>query len=137
MTVVVLDASAALAWILPSQATTAASRLLEQADEHDFIAPDVFLWEVANVLITKARSGSVVVVSALDQLDELKIDFDHAFSAAEVRRLVDVAAVTGISLFDAAYLALAMEQDAVLASRDGPLLAAATAAGLPVFDLRG
>ncbi|WP_420469835.1 type II toxin-antitoxin system VapC family toxin [Brevundimonas sp. FT23042] len=137
MTVVVLDASAALAWILPSQATTAASRLLEQADEHDFIAPDVFLWEVANVLITKARSGSVVVVSALDQLDELKIDFDHAFSAAEVRRLVDVAAVTRISLFDAAYLALAMEQDAVLASRDGPLLAAATAAGLPVFDLRG
>lgn len=137
MTLVVLDASAALAWMLPSQATPAASGLLEQADEHDFIAPDVFLWEVANVLLTKARGGSVVVAAALDQLDELNIDFDHAFSTAEVRQLTDVAAVAGISLFDAAYLALAIEQDAVLASRDGPLLAAATAAGLPVFDLRG
>lgn len=137
MTVVVLDASAALAWILPSQATAAASGLLEEADEHDFIAPDVFLWEVANVLITKARSGSVVVAAALGQLDALEIDFDHSFNAAEVRRLTDVAAVAGISLFDAAYVALAIEQDAVLASRDGPLLSAATAAGLPVFDLRG
>lgn len=44
--------------------------------------------------------------------------------------------IAGISLFDAAYLALAMEKDARLASRDGVLLAAATAAGLPVFDLR-
>jgi predicted nucleic acid-binding protein len=49
---------------------------------------------------------------------------------------VDIATVAGVSLFDAAYLALAMERDAGLASRDSLLLAAATAAGIPVFDLR-
>lgn len=136
MTTVVLDASAALAWLLPSQATVTANRLLEQADHHDFIAPDVFTWEVANVLMTKARSRSVVVADAFGQLAGIEIAFDPPLTPDEIRQLVDIATVAGVSLFDAAYLALAMERDAGLASRDALLLAAATAAGIPVFDLR-
>jgi predicted nucleic acid-binding protein len=136
MTVVVLDASAALAWLLPSQATASASRLLEQADDYDFIAPDVFTWEVGNVLLMKARGHSIVVGDAFGQLDGIEIAFDHPLTAAEIRQLSDVATIAGISLFDAAYLALAVEQNAGLASRDSLLLNAAAAAGLPVFDLR-
>lgn len=136
MTTVVLDASAVLAWLLPSQATATAERLLKQADDHDFIAPDVFTWEVANVLMTKARGGSVVVADAFSQLAGMEIAFDHPLTSDEIRQLVDIATVAGVSLFDAAYLALAMERDAGLASRDSLLLAAAANAGLPVFDLR-
>ena len=136
MTTVVLDASAALSWLLPSQATATAHRLLEQADDYDFIAPDIFTWEVANVLMTKARSRSVVVADAFSQLAGMEIAFDHPLTSDEIRELVDVATVAGVSLFDATYLALAMERDAGLASQDSLLLAAATAAGLPVFDLR-
>lgn len=76
MTTVVLDASAALAWLLPSQMTVSANRLLEQADDHDFIAPDVFTWEVANVLMVKARGRSVGVGDAFDQLAEIQIASD-------------------------------------------------------------
>lgn len=136
MTAVVLDASAALAWLLPSQATTAANRLLVQADDYDFIAPDVFLWEVANVVMIKACGHSLVVRKAFEQLDEFEIAFDRPLADGEVRRLVDVATTAGLSLFDAAYLALAIERDAGLASRDGLLLKAATAVGVDVFDLR-
>ena len=136
MTAVVLDASAVLAWLLPSQATATADRLLMQADDYDFIAPDVFVWEVANVLVAKARGHSIVVRDAFDQLDGIEITFDRPLTDGEVRQLVDVATTVGLSLFDAAYLALAIERHAVLASRDKPLLSAATAAGLPVFDLR-
>lgn len=136
MTTVVLDASAALAWLLPSQATATADRLLEQANGYDFVAPDVFTWEVANVLMTKARGHSVVVADAFGQLGGIEIAFAEPLTAEEVRQLVDIATVAGVSLFDAAYLALAMERDAGLASRDRLLLAAATNAGLPVFDLR-
>lgn len=137
MTAVVLDASAALAWLLPSQATAKADRLLTQADDHDFIAPDVFMWEVANVLVAKARGHSIVVGDAFDQLDGMGIAFDRPLTDGEVRQLVDVAATARLSLFDAAYLALAIERHAVLASRDKPLLAAAAAVGVDVFDLRG
>ena len=137
MTALVLDASAALAWLLPSQATMAADRLLARADEYDFIAPDVFRWEVANVLMVKARGHSLAADEAFGQLDALEIVFDQPLAEGEVRQLVDVAIANGLSLFDAAYLALAIERDAALASRDGPLLAAGIAAGVDVFDLRG
>ena len=136
MTAAVLDASAALAWLLPSQATATADRLLAQADDHDFIAPDIFVWEVANVLMTKARGHSISLGDAFGQLDGVEIAFDQPLTDSEVRQLVDVATTAGLSLFDAAYLALAIERHAVLASRDKGLLAAATAAGVDVFDLR-
>ena len=136
MTAVVLDASAALAWLLPSQATATADRLLEQADEYDFIAPDVFVWEVANVLVARARGQSTLVRDAFGQLDGIEIAFDQPLTGGDVRQLVDVATIVGLSLFDAAYLALATERHAVLASRDKLLLSAATAVGVDVFDLR-
>lgn len=136
MTAVVLDASAALAWLLPSQATATADRLLVQADDYDFIAPDVFVWEVANVLVAKARGHSIVVRDAFAQLDGIEIAFDQPLTDSEVRQLVDVATTAGLTLFDAAYLALAIERRAVLASRDKPLLAAAATVGVDVFDLR-
>jgi len=136
MTAVVLDASAVLAWLLPSQATASAGRLLAQADEYDFMAPDVFVWEVANVLVAKARGHSIVVRDAFAQLDGIEIAFDQPLTDSEVRQLVDVATTAGLTLFDAAYLALAIERRAVLASRDKPLLAAAATVGVDVFDLR-
>lgn len=137
MTAVVVDASAALAWLLPSQATASADRLLAQADGYDFMAPNVFLWEVANVLVVKARGHSLVVGEAFDQLDGIEIALDQPLTDSEVRQLVDVATTAGLSLFDAAYLALAIERRAVLASRDKPLLVAAATVGVDVFDLRG
>lgn len=137
MTLVVLDASAALAWLLPSQATAAAHRLLQQADDHAFIAPDIFLWEVANVLVAKARGHSFVIGEAFDQLDGIEIALDHPLTDGEVRQLTGVATSAGLSLFDAAYLALAIERRGVLASRDTQLLSAATDVGVDVFDLRG
>lgn len=137
MTPVVLDASAALAWLLPSQATATAHRLLAQADEHDFIAPDIFLWEVTNVLLVKARSHSLVMEDAFDQLDGFDIALDDPLTDADVRQLTGVAITAGLSLFDAAYLALAIERSGTVASRDGVLLTAAMAVGVDVFDLRG
>lgn len=136
MTVVVLDASAALAWLLPSQMTNAANGLLAQADSIDFIAPHVFLWEVANVLAAKARRQGIVPVEALKRLDEVQISFDSAPDRERIPALMQVAMVAEVSLFDAAYLTLALEQGAGLASRDGALLTAAVAAGVDVFDLR-
>ncbi|MGQ3069322.1 MAG: type II toxin-antitoxin system VapC family toxin [Brevundimonas sp.] len=137
MTPVVVDASAALAWLLPSQATATAHRLLERADEHQFIVPDVFIWEVSNVLMAKTRSHSVVLSDAFDQLDGMEIAFDDPLTEGEVRQLTGVATTAGLSLFDAAYLALAIERSGILASRDGVLLTAAMAVGVDVFDLRG
>ena len=134
---VVLDASAVLAWLLPTQATDAANAFLEQSDATTFEAPAIFDWEVRNVLLTYERRGlstverydrAVANYLALNvTLHPLIVDMDGLAALAQKARL---------SLFDASYLALALEQDWPLASRDEALLIVAARSGVKCFDLR-
>ena len=137
MRTIVLDASAALAWILPRQATLAATALLKESNNLIFEAPDIFEWEVRNVLLTMDRRGVL--------LDD---DYDVAMTiydglemrlrppVIEINQLAALARRTRLSLFDAAYLALALDQGRPLASRDEALLTIAAASGVECFDLR-
>lgn len=137
MRTVVLDASAALAWILPTQATPAAAALLDQSGTLIFEAPDIFAWEVRNVLLTLDRRG----VLADGEYDEALAIYDDLVvrlgpPVLEIDQLAALARGTRLSLFDAAYLALALDQDRALASRDEALLTVADAAGVECYDLR-
>ena len=111
MTKLIVDASAAASWLLASQSTPSAIDLLDRLGDFEPVAPHVFRWEIGNLLVRQARR-------------------EPAFE------LGDAFAVLGS--FDIAS-APPLGRDAIrtLASRDSGLLAAAAAAGLPVFDLRG
>ena len=137
MKTVVLDASAALAWILPTQATPAAAALLDQSGALIFEAPDIFAWEVRNVLLTMDRRG----VLADGEYDEALAIYDDLVvrlspPVFEMDKLAVLARQARLSLFDAAYLALALDRDWALASRDETLLTVAKAAGVECYDLR-
>jgi len=134
---VVVDASAALAWILPSQATKASGLMLDQADGLRFESPAIFDWEVRNVLLKVERRRafpSKAYDEALLFHASLKVQL-HAPSIG-MEELGALARANGLSLFDAAYLALALDHDWPLASRDEALLKAAADAGIECFDLR-
>ncbi|MBI1237089.1 MAG: PIN domain-containing protein [Alphaproteobacteria bacterium] len=131
----VLDASVAAAWLMPSQATKASERLLLRIGELDLIAPHIFVWEVGNLLVRQSRRG-LPLPDARQFLDDLCIGYVESYPPHAVLNLTDEAAATGLSLFDVAYLALAAELDAPLASRDGALIAAAAGLGLECLDLR-
>jgi predicted nucleic acid-binding protein len=134
---VVLDASAALAWLLPSQATEAASAFLGQVDATIFQAPAIFAWEVYNVLVGMVRRGLLTAEGydkALLNYQRLNIQL-HA-SAAGIEELALLARTTRLSLFDASYFALAVAEGWPLASRDEALLTVAVANGVECFDLR-
>lgn len=137
MSTVVLDASAALAWILPTQATPAAAALLDQSNDLIFEAPDIFAWEVRNVLLALDRRG---VLAAGEYDEALAIYHDLVVRLSppvfELDRLAVLARAARLSLFDAAYFALALDRGWPLASRDAALLSAARAAGVECFDLR-
>ena len=137
MKTVVLDASAALAWILPTQATPAAAALLDQSGALIFEAPDIFAWEVRNVLLTMDRRGVLVdgeYDEALAIYDDLVVRLSPP--VFEMDKLAVLARQARLSLFDAAYLALALDRDWALASRDETLLTVAKAAGVECYDLR-
>ena len=137
MTKLVIDASAAASWLLASQATPSAMDLLDRIESFELVAPHIFQWEIGNLLVRQTRrEPGFDLAGAFAVLDSLGITPAPPTGREGVRVLAHIAAARRLSLFDAAYLWLAMERDGAVVSRDGELLTAATAAGLPVFDLR-
>lgn len=136
MSEIVVDASAALAWTLKSQRTPAALVFLERSADDAFIAPFVFPWETRNVLLRLLQRGKLTIIDyeeAAEGLDQFAIRFENPFPASQVEPL---ALREKLSLFDAAYLALAFARGLSLASRDDGLLAAAARLGVETWNLR-
>jgi predicted nucleic acid-binding protein len=134
---VVIDASAALAWILPSQSSAVALEFLGNAGSMAFEAPAILEWEVRNVLLTMERRGPLGgsrYEKALADYDELQIRLNPP--TGEVESLAAFAREVRLSLFDVCYLALAIDRNWALASRDEALLKVAAASGVECFDLR-
>lgn len=136
MKIVTIDASAAASWLLPRQRTPAADAFITAEEERHFIAPDVFAWEIGNLIVRNTRREVVVAAECLDDLRALNIEVMAPRTSEDVLALVDFAGTRSLSLFDSAYLLLCLERGAALASRDDRLLEAARAAGVDVFDLR-
>lgn len=136
MKIVTIDASAAASWLLPLQRTSAADRFLEDDQPRRLIAPDIFAWEIGNLLARNARRNAEAAAGYLQDLQALDIRVTAPRDRESILGLVDFATKEGLSLFDAAYLILCLERGAALASRDGRLLDAARAASVDVYDLR-
>lgn len=138
MTKLIVDASAAASWLLASQSTPSAIDLLDRLGDFEAVAPHVFRWEIGNLLVRQARrEPGFELGDAFAVLGSFDIASAPPLGPDAIRTLALVAAGRGLSLFDAGYLWLALQLDGAIASRDSGLLAAAAAAGLPVFDLRG
>lgn len=131
---IVLDASAAIARVLPSQKTPAAADFFALAPQR-FIAPRIFHWEFPNTLLRFERKGALT-------LEETDGAIAAWFSILDIRdtlsplSLISLARTERLSPFDAAYLHLATQVGASIASRDQALLEAAHRRGVPVHDLR-
>ena len=101
------------------------------------MAPHIFQWEIGNLLVRQTRrEPGFDLQGALTLLDDFEVELAPPWERNDLQLLGIFAASRRLSLFDASYLWLAMSIDGPVASRDADLLAAATAAGLPVFDLR-
>lgn len=135
MTLIVLDASVAVAWALPSQSTRAADDLARRRAELRLAAPGIFWLEVRNALLAFERRGRINsgVVDA-----ELAV-FDASVAAIDDGAPEDIFALARaerISVYDACYLELALRVGAELASRDAALLAAGARRGVSLYDAR-
>ena len=113
----VVDASVAAKWLLPEQHSARAELLL--ANGTSLSAPDLLYSEVANVLWKRVLRGEVTEESAdagLALLLQIEIDITPA---REI--IAEAFAITcrfERTVYDAVYLALALEEDAVLVTSD-------------------
>jgi predicted nucleic acid-binding protein len=133
--VVVLDASIAIAHVLPEPASAAAQdRLVAWAQAGTRLAVPSLLWlEVVNVLGRRARLSGAAVLEAVHLLDGLDLE-THEIDPPLLVLTIEHAERHGLTAYDAVYLALAERLDAALASNDRRLLAAAGRRGLQIGE---
>jgi predicted nucleic acid-binding protein len=124
----VLDASMTIAWLFDDERTEAAHAVMRRVVAEGAIVPSLWRLEVANVLrnaVRRGRCNEAYVDRSLVRLARLAIKRDqetddHAWGSTRT-----LARKEDLSLYDAAYLELAIRRRMSLASCDKALLAAA------------
>ena len=125
----VADASVGVAWVHPAQATPQTEAML-QAIYHGAVVEAPALWplEVANALLVLVRRKKLSADErqrSLIALQNLSVEIDHEMSSLAFTTLSALAAEHRLSVYDAAYLELALRKRLPLGCKDGPLRAAA------------
>ncbi len=129
----VVDASAIVAFLTQDAADQhATDEVVGAAVKQGFLAPKLLELEVPNALRKLLRRASISVQTR----DELLADFRSMPMRLEARydvgRLIGASDTFGLTLYDAAYLVLAMDLSADLATLDRALADAAESAGVPL-----
>ena len=133
----VVDASVAVAWVHPAQATAETQALLGALEHGALIeVPAIWPFEVANALLVltrRRRLSDAERVRALTALQEIAPKVDADSVALALTKLSKLAAEHDLSVYDACYLELAIRKKLPLACKDGPLRKAAKRCGLKLL----
>jgi len=133
----VADASIAIAWVHPSQATKHTDAMLESiAAGGRLEVPALWPLEVANALVVLQRRRKLTEeerLLALRWLRGLPLRIDHEMAALAFSELSELAGAHQLSVYDAAYLELARRRGFALGCKDGPLRKAAKKAGVALW----
>lgn len=125
----VTDASIGIAWVHPAQTTGKSRELLDAVyDGARVRVPALWPLETANALLVLTRRSKLTEAerrAALSALANLSVEIDHEASDLAFGKLSDLASTHRLSVYDAAYLELAMRSKLPLACKDGPLREAA------------
>ena len=135
----VLDASIAVAAILPDEdETEAAHAIVLQAEREGAAVPAIWPTEVANALtaaMRRRRHGLTEVRRALDRLSGLPLEIAAAVPAILWRAPLTLASRHRLTVYDATYVDLALAKGLPLASFDAALRRAAAEEGVPLLPV--
>jgi len=126
----VLDALVTAVWALEDENHPLAVRALDRLRTDEAVAPSLWWFEVRNILIVNERRKRLSEADTrrfLEELAVLPIREDRMAVEDEVLRL---ARVHGLTVYDAAYLELALRERLVLATLDQALVRAAAVEGV-------
>lgn len=127
----IVDTSVAVKWFVVEDGRDAAVELL--TSDVPLLAPDLILVETASALRRKVAEGRLPGAGAMAALDELADGpVDLVPTPPLVRRAVELADRTGISVYDACFVALADRRGVSLVTADERLARAVRLGGLDV-----
>lgn len=130
----VADSSVGVAWAVFAQSSRATDQLLnEVAEGRVLVVPVLWAFEVGNALVMLTRRKRLTdqeCLQARRALRALNPILDEDGPRRALAEIVELAERHGLTVYDAAYLELAMRKRLPLASRDAALNRAARSSGL-------
>ena len=134
----VADASVAIAWVHPGQATPETDAMLDRLAAGDsLVVPALWPLEVANALTVLRRRRKLTpdeARTAIEIIRELPAVIDHEAAALAFTRLVDLASSHELTVYDATYIELATRRQLPLASNDARMKQAAIRSGVDLWQ---
>ena len=135
MPALVIDASLAAAWCFPDERTDYTNAVLQAISAPlEALAPRLWAYEVRNSVLVGMRRKRITTPDALEFLESIRglpirlvdpVSYDGVFHLADGHRL---------TVYDAAYLDLAIREGLPLASLDNALCKAALSSGVALFQ---
>jgi predicted nucleic acid-binding protein len=128
-----MDASIAASLFLPDEEADTAKAILGAGG---VVVPDLFWYEMANILWASAKRGRLdeaQAFRAMELLRRLEIAEDGRPIREAFPSIFFLVREHALTAYDAAYLELASREGATLCSHDADLRAAATAIGLALL----
>lgn len=132
---VVIDASAAAAWLVPDAQHDAADRHYMRARSHPglYQAPALWLWELGNVLTVAYRRNRLPrehYERGLELASNAQVAIDVPPNLHRCSQVLRLAEAHQLTFYDASYLELVVRLNGTLVSRDTALVRAAQACSI-------
>ena len=117
MNVFVVDASLVVKWFVPERHAAAARRWLGAS--HDYVAPDLLFAEVGNVVWKKVRRRELKEAEGRQLVMDLaQVAVETVATRSLLQDALAVALTTGITVYDAMYLTLAVRLETEVITGD-------------------
>lgn len=135
---IVLDSSVTISWLYSEQSTKAIAEIESRVIEHGAFVPSLWRLEVANILemgVRRGRHNSTFRDATLGDLALLPINIDPETDRQAWGPTVRLAEQHRLTLYDAAYLELALRRGLPLATLDSELRSAANAENIVILGM--
>jgi predicted nucleic acid-binding protein len=135
---IAVDASVALAWCFPDEASDYADSVLLAVENQTVVVPAIWAVEITNALLVGERRKRIrqpEVRRFVDLMNGLSVVEDRQPFADTVSNVLPLAREYDLSAYDAAYLDVAVRHEIPLATLDVALQKACAAAGINVFRI--
>jgi len=133
----VLDSSLTMAFVLADEATANTDKILDSlGDGAKAFSPALWRWEVGNALLMAERRKRIIPAESqrhLTLLQTLPVELDGDSSREAWNAALLLARKHQLTLYDAAYLELAIRRGSPLASLDTGMRKAADAEGVKLL----
>jgi predicted nucleic acid-binding protein len=134
----VLDASMTITWLFDDENTEVAHGVMRRVATEGAIVPSLWRLEVANVLrnaVRRGRCDETYADRSLQRLSRLAITLDSETDARAWQETRLLSREENLTLYDSAYLELALRSRRPLASCDTTLVDAARRRGVEVLTI--